>query len=89
MAQYASVPGAEREVEPPALERVFEALKGGHSQLSPEALKLLASLKEGLEREAPEALPLMKETAEGALNDIPEEGLRRLKTLQRDRKSVV
>ena len=81
MAQYASVPGAEREVEPPALERVFEALKGGHSQLSPEALKLLASLKEGLEREAPEALPLMKEAAEGALNAIPEEGLRRLEAL--------
>lgn len=85
MAQYASAslsaPGAEKEAEPPVLERVFDALKGGHSQLSPEALKLLASLKEGLEREAPEALPLMKEAAEGALNAIPEEGLRRLEAL--------
>lgn len=85
MAQYASaspsVPGTEREAEPPALERVFAALKGGLFQLSPEALKLLASLKEGLQREAPEVLPLMKEAAEEALNAIPEEELRRLEAL--------
>ena len=56
MAQYASVPMTEKEAKPPALERVFAALRGGLSQLSPEALKLLASLKEGLQREAPEAL---------------------------------
>ena len=81
MAQYASVPGMEREAEPPALERVFEVLRGGLSRLSPEALKILASLKEGLQREAPEALPLMKEAAEEALSAIPEEELRRLEAL--------
>ena len=81
MAQYASVPGTEREAEPPALERVFEVLRGGLSRLSPEALKILASLKEGLQREAPEALPLMKEAAEEALSAIPEEELRRLEAL--------
>ena len=81
MAQYASVPMTEKEAKPPALERVFAALRGGLSQLSPEALKLLASLKEGLQREAPEALPLMKEAADEALNAIPEEELRRLEAL--------
>ena len=81
MAQYASVPMTEKEAKPPALERVFAALRGGLSQLSPEALKLLASLKEGLQREAPEALPLMKEAAEEALNAIPEEELRRMEAL--------
>ena len=81
MAQYASVPGTEKKADPPALERALTALKGGLSQLSPEARELLASLKEGLQREAPGALPLMKEAAEEALNAIPEEGLRHLEAL--------